>query len=121
MFPLQFEMQLGWNASVNETDPGSVLANTNYVLADLKIDGKANKLMVQTNFSTLSLSPQEFLTFVVDLNKKNLTLKQKDSCKWYHLGNETGQAKLPNIVDLFDLWSYVMYFNETLNAGLTNG
>jgi hypothetical protein len=50
-------MQLGWNASINGTDPGSVLANTNYVLADVKVDGKTNKFMIQTNFSTLSLNP----------------------------------------------------------------
>jgi len=57
------------------------------VLADAKVDGKTNKFMIQTNFSTLSLNPQEFLTFVVDLNKKILSLKQKDSCKYYNLGN----------------------------------
>ena len=76
------------------------------------MDGKSNRVRIQTNFSAMSLNPQELLTFIVDLGNKSLSLKQKDSCKVYNLLSEDKMNyKLPNIVDFFDLWSYVMYYN----------
>lgn len=77
----------------------------------VKIDGESNKIKVQTNFSTLSLTPQELLSFIVDFNNRILYLKQKDSCKFYELRIGKNIAKLPNVAELFDLWPYVMFYN----------
>jgi hypothetical protein len=82
-------------------------------------------IRIQTNFSTLALKPQEFLAMTINLQKKNLTLKQKDSCKYYLLDFEIkGQPKedeLPNVASIFDLWPYLMYYNETKNELANNG
>lgn len=58
---------------------------------------------------------------MIDLNKKRLSLKQKESCKEYDLklsptGGRIKDEKLPNIADIFELWPYIMYYNETKNA-----
>jgi len=56
---------------------------------------------------------------IIDLDNKKLSLKQKESCKHYELNFEIkGKPKeenLPNIADIFDLWPYLMYYNETKN------
>lgn len=85
-------------------------------------------MKVQTNFSTLGLQAQEFLSAMVDLGDKRLSLKQKESCKNYDLhigekGDETNHEanKLPNVADIFDLWPYIMYYNETKNAHSKDG
>ena len=53
---------------------------------------------------------------------KRLSLKQKDSCKYYKLflGDDNPKNKLPNIVDIFDLWPYFMYYNTSKNADLSS-
>lgn len=61
---------------------------------------------------------------MVDLNEKRVCLKQKESCKNYelHLGKNMSQdAKLPNIADVFELWPYIMYYNETKNTHSKDG
>ena len=56
---------------------------------------------------------------IIDLRTKNLTLKQKESCKYYQirldLAGRPENEDLPNVADIFDLWPYLMYFNETQN------
>ena len=59
--------------------------NTNYLLAAVQVDGGSNRVKIQTNFSTLSLKPQGFLSMMIDFKNNLLTLKQKDSCKNYYL------------------------------------
>ena len=87
-------------------------------------------MMMDTNFSTLSLEPQELVSYILDFDDKLLYLKQKNSCKNYDLIvsnmipkiNEEGEndavnnliEKLPNISELFDLFPYVMYLNRTM-------
>jgi hypothetical protein len=89
--------------------------NTNYLLAAVQIDGMSNRIKIQTNFSTLSLQPQEFLSLIIDMGQNRLTLKQKGSCKHYEIKiNINGVPKEENIVnvaDVFDLWPYIMYYN----------
>jgi hypothetical protein len=62
---------------------------------------------------------------IIDLEHKNLTLKQKESCKFYNLTLEVkGQPKeerLPNIAAIFELWPYIMYYNQTKNELANNG
>ena len=60
---------------------------------------------------------------MIDLNERRLNLKQKESCKHYVLnvtttagGGSYRVEKLPNIADIFELWPYIMYYNETKNA-----
>jgi hypothetical protein len=62
VFPRQFEMKLSWNATAQE---GS--KHTNYLLSAIQIDGITNKIKISTNFSTLSLKPQEFLSMIINL------------------------------------------------------
>ena len=82
MFPAQFELKLSWNAAGNSK---SAVNNTNYVQGHIKIDQYTNRLMMDTNFSTLSLAPQELVSYILDFNDKLLYLKQKNSCKYYDL------------------------------------
>ena len=62
---------------------------------------------------------------IIDLQKNNLTLKQKESCKFYKLDIEIKgkpkEEKLPNVADIFDLWPYLMYYNQTKNELAENG
>jgi hypothetical protein len=55
-----------------------------------------------------------------------LFLKQRESCKFYELripgtysvdGKEPTIDKLPNIADIFELWPYVMFYNQTVTIG----
>ena len=80
---------------------------------------------MDTNFSTLSLAPQELVSYILDFDAKLLYLKQKNSCKFYDLiyvntsAPEKDQEKqkhihLPNIAELFELFPYVMFFNRTV-------
>ena len=49
--------------------------NTNYVQGHIKIDQLTNRMMMDTNFSTLSLAPQEFVSYILDFSSKTLYLK----------------------------------------------
>ena len=58
---------------------------------------------------------------IVDFKNKELFLKQGSSCKFYdvkipknNIIDQEGETKLPNIADIFDLWPYVMYYNQTI-------
>ena len=78
--------------------------------------------MMDTNFSTLSLAPQELVSYILDFDDKKLFLKQKKSCKIFDIipsSNEEDEDSkimnvetMPNIAKLFDLFSYVMYYNN---------
>lgn len=120
VFPRQFEFKVSWNATIGNS---SSTNNTNYIQMALKIDGETNRVKIQTNFSTLSLTPQELLSFIIDFNNKMLFLKQRESCRFYDLripgtysvdGKPPTVETLPNIADIFELWPYVMFFNQTL-------
>lgn len=88
---------------------------------------------MDTTYSTLSLSPQELVSYILDFENKQLYLKQKSSCKYFDIvlknmvgdisskdddGTDTSVGfdfevdKLPNIAELFDLFPYVMYYNN---------
>ena len=125
MFPSQFELKLSWNATVGNQRS---VNNTNYVQGHIKIDQKTNRMMIQSNFSTLSLAPQELVSYILDFDKKHIYLKQRKSCKYYDIltqFNDTNAEKssnasvkwdideLPNIQELFDLFPYVMFFKGT--------
>jgi hypothetical protein len=75
-------------------------------------------MMMDANFSTLSLAPQELVSYILDFNEKQLYLKQKRSCKKYAIIPEDGLGQgietMPNIANLFDLFPYVMYYNRTV-------
>ena len=88
-------------------------------------------MMMDTNFSTLSLAPQELVSYILDFSDKLLYLKQKDSCKYYDIihnipmnGDDKGKEqffqieKFPNIAEMFDLFPYVMYYNRTTTDNL---
>ena len=49
--------------------------NTNYVQGRIKIDQMTNRMTVDTNFSTLSLAPQELVSYILDFSDKLLYLK----------------------------------------------
>jgi len=83
VFPPQFELSLSWNATGGNAKNSHT--NTNYVQGHIKIDQITNRMVVDTNFSTLSLAPQELVSYILDFNDKALYLKQKDSCKVYDL------------------------------------
>jgi len=78
-------------------------------------------MVVDTNFSTLSLAPQELVSYILDFDEKQLYLKQKNSCKYYAIipnkndsvDQDSGIETMPNIANLFDLFPYVMYYNRT--------
>jgi hypothetical protein len=74
VFPRQFEFKLSWNATLGGQRPQSV-DNTNYLLTAVQVDGGSNRVKIQTNFSTLSLKPQEFLSMMIDFKNNLLTLK----------------------------------------------
>lgn len=100
------------------------------------IDQKTNRLRMDTKYSTLSLAPQELVSYILDFDNKQMYLKQKDSCKFFDivLQNMVGSSmtqkdksgnekqinqnvgfdfevdRLPNIAELFDLFPYVMYY-----------
>merc|ERR1712216_179085 len=78
VFPPQFELSLRWSAQPGEQKTS---LNTNYVQGHIKIDQITNRMVVDTNFSTLSLAPQELVSYILDFDDKALYLKQKDSCK----------------------------------------
>lgn len=125
VFPRQFEFKISWNASLGGSRP-QLAENTNYLLAHVQVDGHSNRFKVQTNFSTLSLKPQELLTVLIDLGKFEIVLgKSKDSCKNYKLvvknNGQVNEEGGVNIADIFDLWPYIMYFNQTKNDQATNG
>ena len=82
VFPSQFELKLSWNATVGNQKS---VNNTNYVQGHIKIDQETNRMMMDTQFSTLSLAPQEFVSYILDFSDKLLYLKQKDSCKFYDI------------------------------------
>jgi len=42
-------------------------------------------MMVDTNFSTLSLAPQELASYMLDFENKVIYLKQKNSCVFYEI------------------------------------
>jgi len=77
-------------------------------------------MMMDTTFSTLSLAPQELVSYMLDFNDKLLYLKQKDDCKYFEIivsrmiGEQWEFDTFPNIAELFDLFPYVMYFNRTV-------
>ena len=53
----------------------------------------------------------------IDFDTKTLFLQQKGHCKYYTLKIESSSGidgKLPNIAELFDLWPYVMFLNQTV-------
>ena len=70
VFPPQFELKLSWNATAGGQ-------NTNYVQGHIKIDQETNRMMMDTNFSTLSLAPQELVSYILDFDHKQMFLKQK--------------------------------------------
>jgi hypothetical protein len=78
--------------------------------------------MMDTNFSTLSLAPQELVSYILDFDDKKLFLKQKKSCKIFDIipSSNDDDSKImnvetmPNIAKLFDLFSYVMYYNSVV-------
>ena len=125
VFPNQFQLKISWNATAGNQ---SSINSTNYVITSLKVDGRSNRVMIQTNFSTLSLAPQEIVSFIIDFRELTLHLKQKDSCKFYELKlpgmvdlstvgkngeddqNIGHEKQFPNIADLFDLWPFVMFY-----------
>jgi len=81
-FPEQFELKLSYNAAV---DSQSSVNKTNYVESTIRIDQKTNRMMVDTNFSTLSLAPLELASYMLDFENKVIFLKQKDSCVFYDI------------------------------------
>jgi|LauGreDrversion4_2_1035121.scaffolds.fasta_scaffold694281_1 hypothetical protein len=89
-------------------------------MAHVQVDGNTNRLKVQTNFSTLGLKPQEFLSIIININTNEVWLKQKESCKGYELAMKINDKSKDdenpiNIADIFELWPYIMYFNQTKN------
>lgn len=142
VFPSQFELTLSWNPTVAGPlhPPKKGVNETNYVQGDIKIDQHTNRLKMDTKYSTLSLEPQELVSYILDFSEKLFYLKQKDSCKCFDiiLKNIVGPShsdddekaqkdqdnkkastdigfdfeveKLPNIAELFDLFPYVMYY-----------
>lgn len=133
VFPQQFEFKLSWNATL-----GDRVNNTNYIQGHIKIDQKTNRMSMDFNFSTLSLAPQELVSYMVDFEEKYMYLKQKHSCKYFDIAidklikeevekqrKESGDnstknhwemqfENFPNIAELFNLFPYVMYFNRTV-------
>jgi hypothetical protein len=83
-------------------------------------------MMIETNFSTLSLAPQELVSYMLDFSDKLLYLKQKGDCKSFeiivsNMINTDGSKEFefdidtfPNIAELFDLFPYVMFFNRSV-------
>ena len=115
VFPPQFDLKLSWNATIGGQRS---VNNTNYVQGHIKIDQETNRMMMDANFSTLSLAPQELVSYILDFNEKQLYLKQKRSCKKYAIIPEDGLGQgietMPNIANLFDLFPYVMYYSRTV-------
>jgi hypothetical protein len=115
VFPPQFELKLSWNATVGGVPS---VNSTNYVQGHIKIDQETNRMMMDTNFSTLSLAPQELVSYILDFDEKQLYLKQKNSCKFFQIIPEDSLGQgieiMPNIAELFDLFPYVMYYNRTV-------
>ena len=120
VFPPQFELKLSWNATVGGQRS---VNNTNYVQGHIKIDQETNRIMMDTNFSTLSLAPQELVSYILDFDEKKLYLRQKISCKKYDIipssddDSVLNVETMPNIAELFDLFPYVMYYNQTQKIG----
>ena len=122
VFPSQFELKLSWNAAGAQKRVNS----TNYVQGHIKIDQLTNRMMMDTNFSTLSLAPQELVSYILDFSEKMLYLKQKESCKKYDIivsppvpkqkeGSKVQKLEIetfPNIADLFELFPFVMFLNR---------
>lgn len=117
MFPQQFDLKLSWNATVSKYKKAK---DTNYFSGHIKIDQISNRMVVNTKFATLSLAPQEFVSYILDFNDKELYIRQKDSCLLYEIRlhqlihNQENRIPfefetLPNIAELFDLFPYVMY------------
>lgn len=78
-------MKLSWNATVGNQRS---VNNTNYVQGHIKIDQLTNRLMMDTNFSTLSLAPQELVSYIIDFEEKLIYVKQKESCKYFEIITE---------------------------------
>lgn len=63
----------------------------------------------------------------MDLNQNDIILgKSKDSCKKYKFdsklnGQVEDEQNRINVADVFELWPYIMYFNQTKNDQATNG
>ena len=90
---------------------------------------------MDTNFSTLSLAPQELVSYIIDFDEKLIYVKQKDSCKYFDIITEVphkeeehkkhrrhnatmDELKLkltnfPNVAELFGLFPYLMLYNGT--------
>ena len=120
VFPKQFELKLSWN----HTQSTSRVNNTNYVQGHIKVDQMTNRMMVTTNFSTLSLAPQELASYMLDFANKQVYLKQKERCIYYDIvltdivpeginsdAMKKLEKKLPNISELFELFPYLMKRN----------
>ena len=63
---------------------------------------------------------------LIDLGRFEIVLgKSKESCKNYKLvvknNGQVSEEGGVNIADIFDLWPYIMYFNQTKNDQATNG
>jgi hypothetical protein len=136
VFPSQFELTLSWNPTVaGSLHPLRSVNKTNYVQGHIKIDQHTNRLKMDTKYSTLSLEPQELVSYILDFSEKLFYLKQKNSCKCFDIilknivgpshSNDDGKAEkdsqpgagfdfevetLPNVAELFDLFPYVMYY-----------
>ena len=88
---------------------------------------------MDTKYSTLSLAPQELVSYILDFDNKHFYLKQKNHCKYFdivlqnmvgnsmsskdksdddnqNVGFDVEVERLPNIAELFDLFPYVMYY-----------
>jgi len=136
VFPSQFELTLSWNPTVaGSLHPLRSVNKTNYVQGHIKIDQHTNRLKMDTKYSTLSLEPQELVSYILDFSEKLFYLKQKNSCKCFDIilknivgpshSDDDGKAQkdsqpgagfdfevetLPNVAELFDLFPYVMYY-----------
>ena len=44
--------------------------------------------MMDTNFSTLSLAPQELVSYIIDFEEKLFYVKQKESCKFFDINTD---------------------------------
>ena len=118
MFPRQFETKLSWNATLE----GQEAKDTNYIMADIKIDHDSSRMVVDTNFATLSLQPHDLVSYILDFNQKQVYLKSshqnKKYCIYYdialnHLFDLPMELNnLPNIAEIFDLFPYIMYLKE---------
>lgn len=87
-------------------------------MAHIKIDQQTNRMVVDTNFATLSLKPHDLVSYILDFSQKLVYLKQKDHCIFYDIAlNHLFElpvefSQLPNIAEVFDMFPYIMYLKE---------